>query len=588
MFFVVVLGAQEGRVAVGLGDGPVVVAGGGAGVGEGCDLVVVEAAEGGEERLDVGGVAAGGRFRIPEAGGAGLESGRPAVGPPSGASEETLMHEDFKLSPNKVANFLDRSPEDFRRKDLIKYVEEHGIRMVNFRYVGGDGKLKTLNFVVNDREYLERILACGERVDGSSLFPYIDTSASDLYVVPRYKTAFVNPFCQVPALDLLCSYYDREGQPLDIAPESILRKAHLALQKETGLSLQALGEVEFYLSSELDRIYTITPQRGYHESHPFAKWELVRVEAMKHLSEMGGRIKYGHAEVGNIVSGDWEYVQHEIEMLPVDVEDAADQLVLAKWVIREVAYKNGLEVSFAPKIIVGHAGSGLHVHMRLMRDGRNRMVDERGGLSDEARRMIGGLLELAPSITAFGNVVPTSFLRLVPHQEAPTNICWGDSNRSVLVRVPLGWRGVEHMVRDANPQEDEPFTERTNNQTVELRSADGSANVHQLLAGITVAARHGLEAAQSLEIAKRLYVGAEAGKHPDDLGLPQLPASCFDAADRLLEQRASYERDGVFPAAVIDGIAAQLKSFDDQHLSERMFGDGDALQALVKRHLHCG
>lgn len=76
--------------------------------------------------------------------------------------------------------------------------------------------------------------------------------------------------------------------------------------------------------------------------------------------------------------------------------------------------------------------------MRIMRDGKNLMLSE-DALSEVARKAIAGMMTLAPSITAFGNTVPTSYFRLVPHQEAPTNICWGDRNRSVLVRVPLGW-----------------------------------------------------------------------------------------------------------------------------------------------------
>ncbi len=499
------------------------------------------------------------------------------------------MAEQTALNPNRLVAFLDKKAEEFTKKDIISFVEKNDIRMVNFRYVGGDGKLKLLNFVINDRQYLDRILSAGERVDGSSLFSYIDPSASDLYVVPRYRTAFVNPFCALPAVDLLCSFYDKHGQPLDIAPENILRKAHASLREKTGMQLEALGELEFYLSSELDKIYTITPQKGYHESHPFAKWELVRIEAMKAISEMGGRIKYGHSEVGNIVSGDWEYVQHEIEFLPVNVEDAADQLVVAKWAIREVAYKHNLEVSFAPKIIVGHAGSGMHIHARLVKDGRNMMVDAQGALNETARKMIGGLLELAPSITAFGNQVPTSFLRLVPHQEAPTNICWGDSNRSVLVRVPLGWKsGVSNMVFDANPREKEAYSDPMSNQTVELRSADGSANVYLLLAGITVAARHGLESPDSLKLAERLYVSVDVGKNQAHLNLPQLPASCCEAGERLLQDRAFYEKYQIFPATLIDGTAKTLMAFKDRDMSERLFGDGDALSKLVKQYLHCG
>ena len=448
------------------------------------------------------------------------------------------------------------------------------------------GKLKLLNFIINDLAYLDKILTAGERVDGSSLFSYIDASSSDLYVVPKYRTAYVNPFSEVPAVDILCAYYTREGKPLESSPQYVLKKAHDALKEKNRIFFEALGELEYYVYSELDEIYQIVPQKGYHESHPFSKWEFLRLEAMEIISSMGCQIKYGHSEVGNIISGEKEYVQHEIEFLPVPVEEAADQLVIAKWAIREIAYKYGLEVSFAPKIIVGQAGSGLHVHSRLVKDGKNAMVDE-NGLNDNAKKLIAGYLDLAPSLSAFGNTVPTSFLRLVPHQEAPTNICWGDSNRSTLVRVPLGWKGVDNMIYDVNPGEPREHKKFGDSQTVEIRNADGSANVHQLIAGLTVAARHGFEMENALEMAEKLYVSGDVHKMKD-VEYDQLPDSCYTAADRLLQAREVYEKYNIFPKKMIDGLIEELRSFDDQNLSEKMYGDGNALQALVDKYFHCG
>ena len=496
------------------------------------------------------------------------------------------MNNQISLNPNRLVKFLGKTPEDFTKNDIIKFIEENDIRMLNFRYVGGDGKLKLLNFVINSKAYLNKILSAGERVDGSSLFSYIDASSSDLYVVPRYRTAYVNPFTEIPTLDILCSYYTKEGKPLESSPEYVLHKAHNVLKEKTGYSLEALGELEYYVFSELDHIYEIVPQKGYHESHPFSKWEFLRLEAMQTISEMGCQIKYGHSEVGNIISGDKEYVQHEIEFLPVPVEEAADQLVIAKWAIRKIAYKYGLEVSFAPKIIVGQAGSGMHVHSRLVKNGKNIIVDK-DGLNDNARKLISGYLQMASSLSAFGNTVPTSFLRLVPHQEAPTNICWGDSNRSTLVRVPLGWKGVDNMIYDANPMEVKKDETYEDSQTVELRSPDGSANVHQLLAGMTVAAREGFENSKSLENAEKLYVSGDVHKMKD-VKFAQLPDSCYSAAEKLIEDRKIYEKYGVFPKGMIDGLAEQLKGYNDENLSERMFGDGNALQALVDEYFHCG
>lgn len=288
--------------------------------------------------------------------------------------------------------------------------------------------------------------------------------------------------------------------------------------------------------------------------------------------------------MGNILHDNWEMVQHEIEFRPTSVEDAADQLVLAKWAVREVAYKYGLEASFAPKIIVGHAGSGLHIHMRLMKDDQNMLVDEKG-LNDTARKLIGGLLRLAPSLTAFGNTVPTSFLRLVPHQEAPTKICWGDRNRSMLVRVPLGWQGVSHMITDANPKEGPAPPMGVNPQTIELRSPDGSANVHQLLAGLTVAARCGLQNEAMLETARACHVEIDAAQ---DATCDRLPSSCWEAAEELARDREYYQAQGVFPGYMIDHIIEKLRSYRDHELSEKLYGNADALNEIVKASLHCG
>lgn len=493
-----------------------------------------------------------------------------------------------KMSSNKLEKYLDKPREEFTRQDLIKYVEQNNIQAINLRHVGGDGRLKTLNFIVTGKAELDRLLAAGERVDGSSLFNYIDSASSDLYIVPRYKTAFVNPFSTVPAVDILCSYYNRDGVRLPSSPENILSKAEKVLADATGMHLHAMGELEYYVIAKKQHLYTMMAQKGYQESAPFCKWETLRYEAMKAVAEAGGKLKYGHSEVGHINGEEQEMEQDEIEFLPVPVEDAADQLVIAKWILRMIGYKYGVVITFAPKILVGHAGSGLHVHTMLMKDGKNMMTDGKG-LSDIARKTIAGFLSLAPSLTSFGNTVPLSFIRLVPHQEAPTNICWGDRNRSVLVRVPLGWQDVGDMARDANPQETAAFDSLGDSQTVEFRCPDGSANVYLLLAGLAVAVRHGLEMEGALELARKLYVGVNifSPEHQQlQRSLPQLPTSCWESADSLLKDRAVYEKDGVFPPVVIDGLVKMLKSYNDLDLSQRYYGKGDEIQKLVDEFFH--
>lgn len=496
------------------------------------------------------------------------------------------------LNPNRVVQYLQKRPETFTRADIIRFITENGIKMVNFMYPAADGRLKTLNFVINSLDYLETILISGERVDGSSLFRFIEAGSSDLYVIPRYHTAFVDPFAEIPTLTMLCSFFDKDGKPLETSPEHTLQKACQSLKRATGLNFQAMGELEYYVISPDEGKFPATDQRGYHESGPFAKFNDFRTKCMSYIAQTGGQIKYGHSEVGNFTLNGMNYEQNEIEFLPVDAPQAADQLMLAKWVIRNLANIDGYNVTFAPKITTGKAGSGMHIHMRLVDDdGHNHMLHD-GKLSDEARRMIAGLMTLAPSITAFGNTNPTSYFRLVPHQEAPTNVCWGDRNRSALVRVPLGWSSDTDMSTLANPLEQPSGFEASKKQTVEIRSADGSADIYSLMAGLAVAARIGLtEMPDALDVAQRTYVDVDihAAANADRLAsLAQLPVNCHESAQTLLAQRKYYESDGVFSPKMIDGIATGLKSYNDVGLTEAATKRHELMARLVSQYFHCG
>ena len=182
-------------------------------------------------------------------------------------------------------------------------------------------------------------------------------------------------------------------------------------------------------------------------------------------------------------------------------------MTLAKWVVREVAHRHGIEVSYSPEDRRRPSRLRHALPHPPGRPARQHLFSQGAGLTELARKVIGGYLTLAASITAFGNTVPTSFLRLVPHQEAPTAICWGDRNRSVLVRVPLGWNNLDdRMFRDANPNEPAVGQVPNDLQTVEMRSPDGSAAIHLLLAAIVVAARVGLTEPGMLEYANERYV----------------------------------------------------------------------------------
>jgi glutamine synthetase len=497
---------------------------------------------------------------------------------------------EIERNANPLVISLGKPGSEFTKNDIINYVCENDIRMINFMYPAADGRLKTLNFVIHHLAYLDTILTCGERVDGSSLFPFIEAGSSDLYVIPRFRTAFLDPFAEIPTLSMLCSFFNKDGEPLETAPEHTLHKACEAFRQRTGMDFHAMGELEYYVIAPFDGLFPANDQHGYHESGPYAKFSAFRARCMSYIAQAGGQIKYGHCEVGNFLHNNMVYEQNEIEFLPVDAEQAADQLMLAKWVIRNLAYKYGFNVTFTPKITIGKAGSGLHIHMRMMKEGHNCMLKD-GKLSIEARKAIAGMMVLAPAITAFGNKNPTSYFRLVPHQEAPTNVCWGDRNRSVLVRVPLGWTAQKDMCAIANPLETASHFDTTVKQTVEMRSPDGSADLYQLLAGLAVACRYGFEMPHAEELAEKTYVNVDIHRKENEeklKNLEQLPDSCAASADCLERLRSYFEADGVFSPAMIDGIIKHLRSFNDRTLRHDIEDNPDAMQKLVNTYFHCG
>ena len=197
---------------------------------------------------------------------------------------------DTALNLNPLVKYLNKTATDITKADIIRFIENNGIEMVNFRYVGGDGRLKTLNFVINSKKHLDEILSSGERIDGSSLFSYIEAGSSDLYVIPKFRTAFVNPFTEIPTLDILCSYYNKDGLPLSSSPENIMNKAHNVLYERTGLNFEAMGELEYYLISPKTTYSLLATNAATMNPNHFPNGPNF-AEAMKSIAQAGGQCK---------------------------------------------------------------------------------------------------------------------------------------------------------------------------------------------------------------------------------------------------------------------------------------------------------
>jgi len=494
---------------------------------------------------------------------------------------------------NLLSSILNKAPEEFQREDLLNVIEQNQIERITFHYTAIDGRLKELKLPVTDRRRAERILAEGERVDGSSLFSgMVETSLSDLYVVPEYRTAFFNPFDK-GSLDFVCRYLNKDGERADFVPDNILFNAEGLFRENTGLELYALGEIEFYLiSSRENELFQNSGEKKYHESSPFVKKGEILTEMLRHITQITHAVKYAHSEGGYVdnIESELDEIngkqaeQMEIEFLPRPIEEMADALVIGRWLIRNIAYKHGCVATFAPKIEDGAAGNGFHFHLQLMKDNRNIMEGPDGRLSEPALRMVGGLCEYADALTAFGNTVASSYLRLVPNQEAPTKIFWSGLNRSALIRVPLAWSEVNNIAKKINPQEEADSNNLKKTKTIELRSADGSALIHLLLAGVTMAAEWGFQDVRSIELAEKLYVTGRISSEDGVLdSFSSLPANCLESSKILIKKRNLFERDGIFPPAVIDYIAELLKQED---FDIKNFSRLDEMRNIMHKDLH--
>lgn len=492
-----------------------------------------------------------------------------------------------------LAEFLEKSPADFKRHDFLGVIEKQGIERLTFHYTALDGRLKELKIPVTGRNQAENILAEGERVDGSSLFKgIVDADVSDLYVIPEYRTAFLNPFDK-KSLDFICRFLNKSGERASFALDNILYKAVSLFKKNTGLELFALGELEFFLIYNSDPdIFPMQKQLGYHESSPFRKSGEILDEMVHHISRITGVVKYSHSEVGFIknIQSDVEEIQGksaeqlEVEFLPRPVEEMADYLILARWIIRNVAFKHGCVATFAPKIELGVAGNGLHFHLQLRKNKKNIMTDSDGQLSEAARRLIGGLCQWSPTLTAFGNTVASSYLRLIPHYEAPTRIFWSDLNRSALIRVPLAWTNMQNLADKINPQDEFKEKDPETQQTVEFRSPDGSALIYLLLAGIVLSADWAFTGDQSLELAEKSYFREEETSDRDRLDrFPLLPSGCGESAQILIENRGFCERKGIFPPSIIDYLTGFLREENTKVVS---FSGSVDMRKLMHQYLH--
>lgn len=463
------------------------------------------------------------------------------------------------------------------KEEVLQFISDNNVRILNLCHIPEDGRLRTLSFSATNKDRVAEILDSGERADGSSLFSSIDPCKSDIYLQPKTRRAFMDPFAMLPTLSIVCDYLDENGELLEVAPSSVLRKAEENLCSSKGIVLKAFAELEFYIIApqQTRPLFPAEPDRNYHASSPFAQFENIQNETLATLEMMGIQTKYGHGEVGYMLKKRNTLLeQHEIEFIPQTLSHMAETIGLAKWALRNICSRHGVSVSFIPKIDLAHAGTGMHVHMCATRKGKNIIANQDRNLSKEALAIIGGILKFAPSLSAFGNPTPVSYLRFIARKESPMHICWSARNRLALIRIPLWWDFKD------------PPTAESCRETFEYRAPDAFANAHILLAGLALAVEHGLSnSEETVRIAQDLHVEHSVDKSRK-LGV--LPRSCLESAANLRKQRQLYETNDVFPRKLIDNVLSRLEAYGDKNLWEELSTKPRMFENIVTQFVHYG
>ncbi len=374
--------------------------------------------------------------------------------------------------------------------------EENGIQMIDFKMIDLDGRWRHITIPVS--RFDEKLFQYGIGFDGSN-YGYAPVEKSDMVFIPRPESSVIDPFEEVPTLSMCGDVYIIEAEeniPFDQYPRNVSLRA-VEYMKGSGIADRMLigPEFEFYL---LDHVaYDIQPQNtffsidaaqavwnrgmvnnagyqipykgGYHIGAPHDMGCDLRSKMCLMLEDWGVKVKYHHHEVGG--PG-----QMEIEVELGDMVDMADGTMLVKYIVKNAAVQAGKTATFMPKPIYEEAGSGMHVHMLLYKDGEPIFYDPEGysGLSETAHYFIGGLLKHAASLCAFTNPSTNSFKRLVPGYEAPVTIGYATANRSAVVRIPAYAKAPEA-------------------KRFELRCPDATANPYYAYAAILMAGLDGIE-----------------------------------------------------------------------------------------------
>ena len=440
-------------------------------------------------------------------------------------------------------------------QDIIALIKEHNVKMVDFKMVDINGQYR--HVTIPAENFSEEVMKYGIGFDASN-YGYAVVEKSDMVFIPDPDTAMIDPFCAIPTLSMTGNAMiidTPENRPLPQYPRNIVLAAEKYMQ-DLGIAdtMLILPEFEFYLfddvtwqvsgreishtvdakqsywNSSTDGMGVVVPkQKNYHIAKPFDTSYECRSEMVMHMLDAGIEINYHHPEVA--ASG-----QFEIEPQLGKMSTMADNTMMIKYIIHNTALKYGKSATFMPKPVYGEAGSGMHVHMLLLKDGVPVFFDDNGyaHLSETAHYFMGGLLKHIDSLCAITNPSTNSFKRLVPGFEAPVTVGYATSNRSAVIRIPA-------------------YAKSPEKRRFELRNPDATCNPYFCYAAILMAGLDGI---------KNKIDPHKNGWGPYDMNLyhlsdeekaklSHLPTRLDDALDALESDHDYLTAGGVFPEELI-------------------------------------
>jgi glutamine synthetase len=449
-------------------------------------------------------------------------------------------------------------------KSVIELAKKAGAKMIDIKFVDTFGTWQ--HFSCPIRELTEEIFTEGIGFDGSSIRGWKSIESSDMLAMPDPATAFIDPFCAVPTLSLTCTAAETGTKELYTRdPRGIAQRAEKYLVS-TGIADQAFfgPEAEFFIFDNVQfdskangTCYCVdsgegiwntgreeTPNLGYKIRHkegyfpvaPADTQQDIRTEMCLVMEELGLQIEKQHHEVAT--AG-----QAEIDIRFDTLVKMADNMMVYKYVLKNVAKRHGKTVTLMPKPLFGDNGSGMHTHQSLWKKGKPLFAgNEYAGLSRMALNYIGGLLKHAHALCAFCSPTTNSYKRLVPGYEAPVNLAYSSRNRSAAIRIPT-------------------YSESPKAKRLEYRPPDPAANPYLAFAAMMMAGLDGIQ--------NKIDPGEPLDKNlyelpPEEMAkVPQVPGSLEEAIVRLEKDHEFLLKGDVFTTDFLDmWIAAKRKEHD--------------------------